>query len=633
MNPQRSKMKLQFASAAAFGLLAVGLVAVNVLAGLMPVRLDITEEGLYTLSEGTLNILNNLEEPVTLKFFFNESLGELPVSSKIHARKVRELLEEYVSRSNGKVSLEVVDPKPDSDEEEWAIRYGLQGARLPTGNRMFLGMVALSGGQETVIPFFDSRREKFLEYDISENITRVNQTKKKKIALVSYLPMTGQMDPRTGRRQGEWALVGELRKLFDVDTIFPDDLAEIPESVSLLMVVHPRKVTDTIAYALDQYLMRGGRMIVFTDPYSRLDTGNPRTMNSQFSSNLAPLFKAWKIKFDHEQVVADLSLATRVNTQQAGVVDYPVWLTFREGYINRDSVITSQLEQVTMADAGAFSTEEGFKLSFTPLLTSSTNAGEVDRISVRMSQPLALTKIVKPDGKQRVLAALVTGKFDSAFPDGAPPPPTEKDQKGKEVIRDIERKLPHLSQAAKESTVLLVGDSDFIHDRFSVRAINFFGQTVYQPINDNMSFVLNSVEALIGSQDLIHIRSRGQISRPFTKVSELQVSAQRRYKEQEEELSNSLEEVRNRLEALESQKKDAKNALLSPAQLAEIQQFRLEEARTKRELREVRKVLRQDIETLGNVLLLFNLLAVPLLVVMVGFTVILRRSRRSGGRT
>lgn len=633
MNPQRSKMKLQFASAAAFGLLAVGLVAVNVLAGLMPVRLDITEEGLYTLSEGTLNILNNLEEPVTLKFFFNESLGELPVSSKIHARKVRELLEEYVSRSNGKVSLEVVDPKPDSDEEEWAIRYGLQGARLPTGNRMFLGMVALSGGQETVIPFFDSRREKFLEYDISENITRVNQTKKKKIALVSYLPMTGQMDPRTGRRQGEWALVGEMRKLFDVDTIFPDDLAEIPESVSLLMVVHPRKVTDTIAYALDQYLMRGGRMIVFTDPYSRLDTGNPRTMNSQFSSNLAPLFKAWKIKFDHEQVVADLSLATRVNTQQAGVVDYPVWLTFREGYINRDSVITSQLEQVTMADAGAFSTEEGFKLSFTPLLTSSTNAGEVDRISVRMSQPLALTKIVKPDGKTRVLAALVTGKFDSAFPDGAPPPPTEKDQKGKEVIRDIERKLPHLSQAAKESTVLLVGDSDFIHDRFSVRAINFFGQTVYQPINDNMSFVLNSVEALIGSQDLIHIRSRGQISRPFTKVSELQVSAQRRYKEQEEELSDSLEEVRNRLEALESQKKDAKNALLSPAQLAEIQQFRLEEARTKRELREVRKVLRQDIETLGNVLLLFNLLAVPLLVVMVGFTVILRRSRRSGGRT
>lgn len=633
MNPQRSKMKLQFASAAAFGLLAVALVAVNVLAGLMPVRLDITEEGLYTLSEGTLNILNNLEEPVTLKFFFNESLGELPVSSKIHARKVRELLEEYVSRSNGKVSLEVVDPKPDSDEEEWAIRYGLQGARLPTGNRMFLGMVALSGGQETVIPFFDSRREKFLEYDISENITRVNQTKKKKIALVSYLPMTGQMDPRTGRRQGEWALVGEMRKLFDVDTIFPDDLAEIPESVSLLMVVHPRKVTDTIAYALDQYLMRGGRMIVFTDPYSRLDTGNPRTMNSQFSSNLAPLFKAWKIKFDHEQVVADLSLATRVNTQQAGVVDYPVWLTFREGYINRDSVITSQLEQVTMADAGAFSTEEGFKLSFTPLLTSSTNAGEVDRISVRMSQPLALTKIVKPDGKTRVLAALVTGKFDSAFPDGAPPPPTEKDQKGKEVIRDIERKLPHLSQAAKESTVLLVGDSDFIHDRFSVRAINFFGQTVYQPINDNMSFVLNSVEALIGSQDLIHIRSRGQISRPFTKVSELQVSAQRRYKEQEEELSDSLEEVRNRLEALESQKKDAKNALLSPAQLAEIQQFRLEEARTKRELREVRKVLRQDIETLGNVLLLFNLLAVPLLVVMVGFTVILRRSRRSGGRT
>lgn len=616
---------------AAFGLLAVALVAVNVVAGLVPLRLDITEESLYTLSEGTQNILDRLEEPVTLKFFFNESLGELPVVAKVHARKVRELLEEYASRSGGKVTLETIDPKPDTDEEEWAIRYGLQGAQLPTGNRMFLGLVALSGTQETTIPYFDSRRERFLEYDISETISRVNQTEKKTVALMSYLNMTGQMDPRTGRQQGEWALLGELRKLFNVDMIFPADVAEIPESVSLLMVVHPRKVTDTIAYAIDQYLMRGGRIIVFTDPFSRVDTSNRSSMDSQFSSNLAPLFKAWKIKFDHEKVVGDLSLATRVNTQEAGVVEYPVWLTFREGYFNKDSVITSQLEQVTMPDAGAFSTEEGFKYTFTPLLTSSTNSGEVDRISVRMSQPLALTKLLKPDGKVRVMAALVTGIFDSAFPDGPPPQPTEKDQKGKEVIREIERNLPHLSKAKKESTVLLIGDSDFIHDRFSVRAINFFGQQVFQPINDNMTFVLNSVEALIGSQDLIHIRSRGQVSRPFTKVSELQVSAQRRYQQQEEELSNALKEVRDRLEKLESQKKDSKNALLSPAQLEEIQTFRMEEARTKRALREVRKVLRQDIESLGNMLLLFNLLAVPLVVVIVGFVTIIRRSRRSGG--
>jgi ABC-type uncharacterized transport system involved in gliding motility auxiliary subunit len=238
---------------------------------------------------------------------------------------------------------------------------------------------------------------------------------------------------------------------------------------------------------------------------------------------------------------------------------------------------------------------------------------------------------VQPDGKARVLAALLTGTFDSAFPQGAPPPPMEKDDKGKEVVKKIERKLPHLAKARTESSVLLVGDADFMQDRFTVRAINFFGQQVYQPINDNMSFVLNSVEALIGSQELIHIRSRGRLGRPFTKIFELQVNAQRRYKKREQKLSDELEEVRKRLEGLEEQKKGAKQVLLNPAQLAEIKQFRTEEADTKRALREVRKVLRQDIEFLGNMLLLINMLAVPLLVGVAGFVTIIRRSRRSGG--
>lgn len=616
---------------AAYGLLAVGLVAVNVLAGFIPMRIDMTEEGIYTLSEGTQNILAGLEEPVTLKFFFNESQADLPASIKLHARKVRELLEEYASRSGEKVTLEVLDPKPDSDEEEWATRYGLQGAQLPTGNRMFLGLVALSASQEAVIPFFDTRRERFLEYDISEVISRVSRRTKEKVAVLAYLPATGQMNPRTGGLQGEWAVIRELRKLFDLETYYPADLVEIPESIDLLMVIHPRKLTDTVAYALYQFLMRGGRMVVFTDPFSRYDTSNPRSMNSQFSSNLAQLFKAWKIKFNHEEVVADLALATRVNTQREGMVEYPVWLTVRGDHLNRDSVITSQLEQLTIPDAGAFSTDEGFKYSFTPLLSSSTTSGVVDRITVRMSPPLALAKSVKPDGKVRVLAALLTGTFDSAFPQGAPPPPMEEDGKGKKVARKIERKLPHLAKAKVESSVLLMGDSDFMQDRFTVRTINFFGQQVYQPINDNMSFVLNSVEALIGSQELIHIRSRGRLGRPFTKISELQVNAQRRYKEREQKLSDALEEVRERLEALEERKKGAKQVLLNPAQLAEIKSFRMEEADTKRALREVRKVLRQDIEFLGNTLLLINLLAVPLLVGMAGFFTIIRRSRRSGG--
>ncbi len=625
------KLKQRLSSLAAFGLLAVALVAVNVIAGFLPYRLDITEEGLYTLSEGSRKIVGNLKEPVRVKYFFSEGHENLPVNLKTYALKVQELLREYESRSGGKLVLEMLNPRPDTDEEQWASRYGLQGVQMPNGERFFHGLVALSGGQEAVVPYFDNRREKFLEYDISEVVSRVTRKSQDKIGIISFLPMLGRINPRTGQNQGEWALIREMRKIFEIEDLIVADLAEIPESISLVLLIHPKLITSTMAYSLDQYLVRGGRLMVLTDPFSRQDTSDPNRMDSRFSSNLAKLFKAWNIEFDSERVVADLSLATRVNTQAQGVMEFPVWLTFRGDYFNRDSVITSQLESLTMPDAGAFSTGEGFKYTFTPLLTSSKNSGTVDRISVRMARgPLDLAKDLKIDGKPRVLSALVTGKFESAYPGGPPPPP--EPEKGKKP-RKIVRKLPHLAKAEKESSLLLVGDTDFIADRFSVRTINFFGQTVYSPLNDNLNFMLNAVEFLVGNQDLIHIRSRGRLSRPFTRVAELQVSAQKKYQRQEKELSDSLRQVRERLEALQSREQDGQKVLLNAAQIAEIKKFRLEEGRTRKALREVRKVLRQDIETLGNRLLLTNLLAVPFLVALFGFVTIIRRTMRSGGKS
>jgi ABC-type uncharacterized transport system involved in gliding motility auxiliary subunit len=633
MTSRNLTLKRGVSSLAAFALLAVAFVAVNVLAGVLPARLDVTEEGIYTLSEGSRRIVAGLEEPVTLKYFFTAGEDDIPVTLKTYATKVRELLRQFVSGSGGKVRLEVIDPRPDTDEEEWATRYGLSAGQLPTGGRLIHGLVVLSAGQEAIVPFFDSRREKFLEYDISEAVTRVTREAQEKLGLISFLPMMGQFDPRTRRLVGEWAVIQELRKMFQIEDLLRGDVAEIPADIKLVLVVHPRGLTSQVAYALDQFVVRGGRVIVLADPYSRHDPSNPNMMDTNFSRTLGALFKAWKIKFDQSKIVADLALATRVNTPNQGVVDYPVWISFREGNFNRESVITSQLEQIIMADAGAFEPAEGFENSFTPLLTSSQASGVVDRVTIRMAGALDIGKSLKTDGKARVLAALISGKFDSGFPAGPPPPPPKEDKEGQKggEEKKIERKLPHLAKGEKETSLLLVGDADFLGDRFAVRAVNFFGQTVFSPLNDNLSFILNAVEFMAGNQDLIHIRSRGQISRPFTRVAELQVSAQQKYREQEKTLSESLAQVRQRLRESESNKPEGQEVILNPEQIQEIQQFRLEEARTRRALREVRKVLRQDIEYLGNTLLVINMLAVPLLVALLGFVAIIRRSKRSGG--
>jgi len=328
--------------------------------------------------------------------------------------------------------------------------------------------------------------------------------------------------------------------------------------------------------------------------------------------------------------VADPSLATQVNAPGAGVVNFPVWLTFRQGFFNSESVITSQLEEIIFADAGSFELEKESKLAFTPLLTSSTSAGEVDNITVRMVGPQNLDKHLKADGRARVVAGLLSGNFESAFPSGPPAPPPPK--KGEQPKAWPKRSFPHLTKAKAETSVMLVGDTDFLGDRFSVRAINFFGQQVMRPINDNLSFVLNATEFMAGNQDLIYIRSRGKISRPFTKVLEIQIAAQQEYQQQEAALSESLKEVRAKLEQLENRKDNAQKRTLDNAQLETIRKFRLEEQSTSRALREVRKVLRQDIESLGNTLLILNLLVMPLLVAIFGFVVIYKRSQRSGGR-
>jgi gliding motility-associatede transport system auxiliary component len=629
----KGKLASRLVPLAAFALLFVALIAVNVLAAFVPLRADVTEEGLYTLSKGTRQVLGELKDPITFKLYYSQSIPDVPVAFKTYSTKVIELLREYESVApNHRIRLEIYDPAPDTDDEEWATRYGLSPARLPNGSDLYFGLVAVSADREATVPFFDPRREKFLEYDVSEAVSRVEQAKRPKIGVLSWLPMGRAYAGPMSAGAGGWAIMQQLDKSFEVTQLSPGTLVEVPEDLRLVLVVHPKAIPPRISYALDQFVLRGGKLIALVDPNSRMDPSGGGQYGAPTDSSLDALFKAWGIKYDKMQIVGDHELATRVNAPQFGVVDYPIWLTVTPKYMNHEQVITSELEELMLVDSGRFEKAPDSKLTFTPLVTSSPNSGMVDFTTVRVINPVTISKMVKADNKPKVLAALITGKFPSAYPDGPPAPDPKADYSKEEKAQLAARAKHHLSEAQAETSVVLVGDADFIADQFAVQRVNFFGNTVTQPVNDNLNLVMNAAEFLSGNQALIHIRSRGKFSRPFTRVAALQVKAAARYNQQEQQLSDKLDEVKRKLNELERQRPKGSDLMLSPEQMDAVRQYRLEEQRTRHALREVRKVLRQDIETLGNVLLSINLLAMPLVVAVLGFAVIYRRSRRSGGK-
>ena len=610
-------------------LLVVALIAANVIAGFLPLRVDITEDGLYTLSEGTERILDALENPVTIKYYFSEDVPEVPIAVKNYHRKVVELLEAYEAASGGKLVLQTYSPEPDSDEEVWAERFGLNAVPLGQGSKLYFGLVALSEDREAALPFISTRREKFLEYDVSEVITRVSHTRQPKLGVLSYLPITGRSNNPMQQPQGAWVVLEELRKLYDLEHI-PSNATTLPEGLSGVILVHPRRITPGLTYALDQFLLRGGRLVALLDPNARQDptASGPMGGLPGGGSSLEPLLEAWGITHDKDRIVGDLALATQVTSPQDGVIDFPLWITAGPQQMNPDVVVTSNLEEVVLVDTGAFGTTDGFAYTFQPLITTTKDSGDMDNMLARFAGPAELTRRLKPDGEPRVLAAVVTGRFQTAFPDG--PPPEEKGE-GDADTPPLPPK-PHLTEGEAETTVVLIGDADFIGDPFAAQPVNFFGQQMMQPINDNLSFFLNAVEYATGNQNLIAIRSRGQFSRPFTRVLELQAEAQRKHQQEEQALTQKLERVRGQLAALEGQRRGEGNVLLTPEAVQEIQRFRQEEQRTRTALREVRRELRQDIEALGNRLLLFNLLTIPILVALVGSVIIYRRSKRKGGR-
>ena len=611
-------------------LLAI-LVAANVIVSSLRARIDLTEENLYTLSDGSRTILKQLDRKVTLKLFFSSSDPGVPVQLKSYADQVMDLLQEYRKTAGSKIKIEEYDPKPDSEAEEWAQKYGIQGQPLGLmGPAIYFGLVVVSGNDEQLVPALDPRTQQLLEYNLTRTIYRVTHPDKPVIGVMSSLPVMGQQQPMgmpgmpPQPQSPPWISFADLREDYDLRTIEPT-AESISEEIRALVLVHPKQLSPKTRYAIDQFVLGGGRLMVFVDPLCLADLeSQPQASPYQrpsSSSDLPELFRAWGVSYNATDVVADMSAATRVRAAGNRVEDSLVWLSLTKAHINRKDILTTQLENLLLPCAGSFSDETGDAVTFTPLIYSSTQSGTVNAMSAQYGGD-ALRREFRQGEAELPLAVRLAGRFETAFPDGAPKDAAEGDT---EVMTAESTGLQ-----SGESAIILVGDVDLLGDRFCVQAMNFFGMQGHQPINDNLNFLANAIEQVGGSSDLIGIRSRGTFNRPFDRVLALEQKARNDWQAREQELTRRLQETQQQLREMQTEKQDSSQRfILSPQQKAAIARFRASELETKKELKEVRKSLRRDIEILGIRVKAINIALMPLVVALggVGYGMARRRKK------
>jgi ABC-type uncharacterized transport system involved in gliding motility auxiliary subunit len=622
-----SRTKLGYSTLALLFLgFVVAVVAVNV--WLRGARLDLTENGLYTLGAGTHAVLDSIEEPINLYFFFsNEATTNLP-TLRTYANRVRETLEELVANApDGKVVLTVVDPLPFSEEEDRAEQFGLQAANIgPAGEAVYFGLAGTNSiGTTDRIPFFqpDPRKEAFLEYDLARLIYNLANTDKTVVGLLTSAPVSGGFNPQTQQPTQPWVVVEQAKQLLEVRTL-PTSLLTIEDDVDVLWIVQPSMLDDGTLYAIDQFVMRGGRALVFVDPNAEILAGaDPAGMGmpTGASSTLDKLFDAWGVRFSTDDIVADNRYALSIGGRFQPVRHIGL-LGLDAEAMSQDDPITSGLSSINLGIAGHFELAEGATAKLTPLLSSSVESSlmPADRFQF-LPNPEELLSSFVPGGKRYVLAARLEGPLKTAFPDGAPA------VEGREEPVDAALADQHLAMT-DSANLVLVGDVDVLSDRLWVQAQNFLGQRLVTAFANNGDFVINALDNLSGSAALIGLRSRATYTRPFTKVEELRRSADLQFRETEERLEAELTQTEQRLGELQAARQDGNSLLMSAEQQAEVQRFLDEQVRIRQELRAVRRNLDADIDNLGTWLKAINIALVPLALTILALAVVVVRQRK-----
>lgn len=594
----------------AFVGLAVGFVAfcVFINESVRNVRLDLTDGRIYTLSDGTRRIATTLDEPVELRFYHSRALDEASPRLGVYATRVRELLLEIATASDGRVRLSLIDPAPFSEDEDHAAAYGLTPLPLDSGGaQAYFGLAGTNStdGRAT-IPFFQPEREAFLEYDLARLLQQLATPVRAVVGLLTPLPASAGFDPATQQVREPWTVFEELRAGFEVRQL-DASLTAVPPDVRVLVVAHPQRLPDTALFAIDQYVLRGGRLLLFVDPSAEQAPPDAAdalgSVPATRASDLAPLLRAWGVQYDTRRVLVDDALALSVAGGEHGApVRHPAFLGLDTAQLARDDITTSNLQRINVATAGVLAPISGAGTRFRPLMWSSDVAAPMDAARLAaLREPSALYDGFKPTGERYTIAARITGRPRSAF--------TKAPAAGG----------PALAAAANDVHIIIVADTDLLADLLWVRTESVFGQRFTTPWASNGDFVLNAVDNLAGSADLIALRGRHVAQRPFTRVEELQRLADERLRRKAGELEAALAAAEQRLAALEQQR-DAAGAALPQAQQRELQRFQQDRLRIRKDLRGVRRDLDRDIESLGRTLELVNVLVAPLvLVALVAF--------------
>ena len=625
--------------------MAIILIAFNVVAGALKQRIDLTKEKAFTLSQGTRAILKKLDTPIKVRFYCSQAEpSSETVFLRTYAKHVEDLLAEYKQVAGGKLTIEKYDPQPDSDAEDSARLDGVEGQMLRNGEKFYLGLAVVQLDAKESIAFLDPNRERLLEYDLSRAITRVGTPDKPVVGVMSPLPVFGMpsnpMMARMGQQgQQPWVIINELKNDFNVQRVAMD-VDKIDDNIKLLVLIHPRDITDKAQFAVDQFVLRGGKLIAFLDALPMMDTREQNEMLGSMPNNgstLDKLLKAWGLSFDISKVVADMNYKMQLAGRNGQPQDAPAVMAVTGAGLNNEDIVTSQIDNVWLPYAGAFTGTPAPGLKETVLLKSTKDSQLVDGFMAHLSGENVM-KEFKPSGTQYALAVRLTGKFKTAFPNGAPEDKKEADKKEgdkKEPDAKPEEKKTDdsLKESRQDNTVILVGDADMLYDRVALQPIQTLFGTAYSPANGNLSFAQNAIEQMTGDSNLIQVRSRATVARPFTRVKAMEAAANEKFQSEIKRLEDSASEAQRKINELQQQKKDKdQRFILSPEQSAELANLRKEEVETRKHLKQVQKDLRKEVVSLQTRVKWINILAVPLAVMASGIVIAFVKRKKTSAK-
>ena len=606
-------------------------------------RIDLTENKLYTLTLGTRDLIAEIDEPIKFRFFFSQRASEDLTALRAYARRVQELLEEYQALAGGSINLEIIDPEPFSEEEDLAAQFGLQSVPVNNaGDELYFGLVGTNSvDDQLIISFFQPDKEEFLEYDISRIIHQLNSSRKPKVGLLSSLKIQGDIDTSTFQTTPAWVVIDQLTQQYEVVDVAMD-ATELPRDMQLLIIVHPKSLSDATLFAIDQFAMAGGRVLLFVDPLAEMERRPPGAMPTEPASDFS-LLSNWGMQLRADTVLADSAAALNVGGSNGQSVRHLGILGLSAENFNSDDVSLASLESINVTTSGILDMVGRPESRIDILIQSSENAMPMASTEFQsLTDPEQLLKTFVPTGKRYTIAARISGKAVTAYPGGVdvetvPEAEAEVEGQGQgqgqgqvESTRDTQL-LQTVLTGTDKLNVIVVADTDILTDRLWVQVQNFFGQTIASPWANNGDFVLNSVDNLLGGSELISIRSRGRFSRPFTVVESLRLAAQSKYQKSADTLQRELEETEAELNEVESSQSDQNLLALSPEQEQAITQFQDEKLRIRKQLRDVRHQLDKDIEGLGATLKLINIIVLPLLLVLVIYAMRYTRGARVAG--